>query len=265
MLVTNDNDVMNMFSRNYRHLEFDFFVEIVNNIVETVINIGDIVVELNTDDKNVNEDNDDEGRGTEGKCGNEGDGSGGEDNEEKESGDGDGNDDWVDDDELVGECDGDEGSGAIYFREGNVVVATDDDDDDGLSNYCFDDHCETVNESDEYFVNDPLEGFLNRDAGLVETINEIVPHAIHRRYVRHIYANFRLQFVRAALKKYFWEATRSYNVDGFNFAMYKLKELKPAAYDWLLKIPAELWSRHAFDSRLKNDHVTNNISESFSH
>ncbi|KAL0400137.1 UNVERIFIED_CONTAM: hypothetical protein Sradi_2357000 [Sesamum radiatum] len=47
--------------------------------------------------------------------------------------------------------------------------------------------------------------------------------------------------------------------------MYKVKELKPAAYDWLLKIPAEQWSRHAFDPRLKNDHVTNNISESFNH
>ncbi|KAL0289962.1 UNVERIFIED_CONTAM: hypothetical protein Sangu_2594100 [Sesamum angustifolium] len=41
--------------------------------------------------------------------------------------------------------------------------------------------------------------------------------------------------------------------------------LKPAAYEWLLKIPAEMWSRHAFDPRIKNDHVTNNISESFNH
>ncbi|KAL0449491.1 UNVERIFIED_CONTAM: hypothetical protein Slati_1505500 [Sesamum latifolium] len=56
---------------------------------------------------------------------------------------------------------------------------------------------------------------------------------------------------------------RSYNAAGFNFALHKIKELKPAAYDWLLKIPAEMWSRHAFDERLKNDHVTNNISESF--
>ncbi|KAL0311686.1 UNVERIFIED_CONTAM: hypothetical protein Scaly_2917400 [Sesamum calycinum] len=44
----------------------------------------------------------------------------------------------------------------------------------------------------------------------------------------------------------------------------KIKELKPIAYDWLLKIPAEIWSRHAFDERLKNDHVTNNISKSLS-
>ncbi|KAL0367435.1 UNVERIFIED_CONTAM: hypothetical protein Sradi_3633600 [Sesamum radiatum] len=98
-----------------------------------------------------------------------------------------------------------------------------------------------------------------------KTINEVVPHAIHRRCVRHIYANFRHQFVGAALKKYFCKAARSYDIVGFNFAMYKVKELKPATYDWLMKIPAEQWSRHAFDPRLKNDHVTNNISESFNH
>ncbi|KAL0427393.1 UNVERIFIED_CONTAM: hypothetical protein Slati_2914100 [Sesamum latifolium] len=58
---------------------------------------------------------------------------------------------------------------------------------------------------------------------------------------------------------------RSYNAADFNFALYRIKELKPAAYEWLLKIPAELWSRHAFDHRLKNDHVTNNLSKSFNH
>ncbi|KAL0358465.1 UNVERIFIED_CONTAM: hypothetical protein Sangu_0695900 [Sesamum angustifolium] len=105
----------------------------------------------------------------------------------------------------------------------------------------------------------------DRQKGLVETINEIVPNAVNRRCTRHIYANFRGQFAGAALKRYFWQAARSYNVAGFNFALHKIKELKPAAYDWLLKIPAEMWSRHAFDERLKNDHVTNNISESFNH
>ncbi|KAL0432015.1 UNVERIFIED_CONTAM: hypothetical protein Sradi_0827500 [Sesamum radiatum] len=63
----------------------------------------------------------------------------------------------------------------------------------------------------------------DRQKGLVETINEVVPNAVNRRCARHIYANFRGQFAGAALK------------------------------------------RHAFDERLKNDHDTNNISESFNH
>ncbi|KAL0394758.1 UNVERIFIED_CONTAM: hypothetical protein Slati_4442000 [Sesamum latifolium] len=67
--------------------------------------------------------------------------------------------------------------------------------------------------------------------GLVETINEIVPHEINRRCARHIYANFRSQFAGAVLKRYFWQAARSYNVAGFNFALYKIKELKLATYE----------------------------------
>ncbi|KAL0388202.1 UNVERIFIED_CONTAM: hypothetical protein Sradi_2702000 [Sesamum radiatum] len=99
------------------------------------------------------------------------------------------------------------------------------------------------------------------DKGLVETINEVVPHAINRRCARHIYANFKRQFAGTALKRYFWQAARSYSAAGFNFALYKIKELKPAAYEWLLKIPAEMWSRHAFDPRIKNDHGLNLVKE----
>ncbi|KAL0333732.1 UNVERIFIED_CONTAM: hypothetical protein Sangu_1529400 [Sesamum angustifolium] len=114
------------------------------------------------------------------------------------------------------------------------------------------------------FMSDRQKVALNCDRDW-ETINEVVPHAINRRCARHIYANFRSQFAGTALKRYFWQAARSYSAAGFNFALYKIKELKPAAYEWLLKIPAEMWSRHAFDPRIKNDHVTNNISESFNH
>ncbi|KAL0325623.1 UNVERIFIED_CONTAM: hypothetical protein Sradi_5131600 [Sesamum radiatum] len=116
-----------------------------------------------------------------------------------------------------------------------------------------------------FSVDKPWTFMSDRQKGLVETINEVVPHAINRRCARHIYANFRSQFAGTALKRYFWQAARSYSAAGFNFALYKIKELKPTAYEWLLKIPAEMWSRHAFDPRIKNDHVTNNISESFNH
>ncbi|KAL0346023.1 UNVERIFIED_CONTAM: hypothetical protein Sradi_4433600 [Sesamum radiatum] len=98
---------------------------------------------------------------------------------------------------------------------------------------------------------------------LVECISELVPNAINRKCCRHIYANFRQQLAGMMLKKYFWQAARSYTVSGFNFVMFKLKEHKPAAYEWLKNIPVHMWARHAFDVRLKNDHVTNNLSESF--
>ncbi|KAK4409571.1 hypothetical protein Sango_0030100 [Sesamum angolense] len=92
-----------------------------------------------------------------------------------------------------------------------------------------------------FSVDKPWTFMSERQKGLVETINEVVPHAINRRCARHIYANFRSQFAGTALKRYFWQAVRSYSAAGFNFALYKIKELKPAAYEWLLKIPAEMW------------------------
>ncbi|KAI5657746.1 hypothetical protein M9H77_26539 [Catharanthus roseus] len=41
-----------------------------------------------------------------------------------------------------------------------------------------------------------------------------------------------------------------------------MKEVKPTAYAWIEKIPKEMWARHAF---AKNDHIINNIAESFNH
>ncbi|XP_012835541.1 PREDICTED: uncharacterized protein LOC105956239 [Erythranthe guttata] len=109
----------------------------------------------------------------------------------------------------------------------------------------------------------PWTFMTDRQKGQVEAITERVPHAINRKCARHICANFRSSFAGVPLKKWFWKAARSYTAPGFNFAMYKIKEHNIRAYNWLLKIPSELWSRYAYDRRLKNDHVTNNISESF--
>ncbi|KAK9290769.1 hypothetical protein L1049_008945 [Liquidambar formosana] len=42
-----------------------------------------------------------------------------------------------------------------------------------------------------------------------------------------------------------------------------MKIINTAAYNWLMEIPVTQWSRHAFDPRVKNDSLTNNMSESF--
>ncbi|KAJ4961324.1 hypothetical protein NE237_021234 [Protea cynaroides] len=43
------------------------------------------------------------------------------------------------------------------------------------------------------------------------------------------------------------------------------KELSNDGYEWLMKTPLSMWSKHAFDHRCKSDHVTNNMTESFNH
>ncbi|KAL0313985.1 UNVERIFIED_CONTAM: hypothetical protein Sangu_2242900 [Sesamum angustifolium] len=52
--------------------------------------------------------------------------------------------------------------------------------------------------------------------GLVECIAEMVPHAINRKWARHIYANLRQTQLGVMVKKLFWGAARAYNAPDFN-------------------------------------------------
>lgn len=51
----------------------------------------------------------------------------------------------------------------------------------------------------------------------------------------------------------------------FNEAMERVKSVSIEAHKWLSDLTTSSWSRHAFDERVKNDHVTNNLAESFNH
>ncbi|KAF8389226.1 hypothetical protein HHK36_025919 [Tetracentron sinense] len=83
----------------------------------------------------------------------------------------------------------------------------------------------------------PLCFMTDRQKGVVEAINEITPEATHR--------------------------VCSYNNRVFTFAMDKMKRDKKEGYEWLMEIPMHSWSRHAFDPRVRSEHVTNNMTESF--
>ena len=65
------------------------------------------------------------------------------------------------------------------------------------------------------------------------------------------------------LKINFWTAAKAYNEFLFNNAMHRIRVNNEAAYDWLMSKPKEMWARHAYDPRIKIDHVTNNMTESF--
>lgn len=45
--------------------------------------------------------------------------------------------------------------------------------------------------------------------------------------------------------------------------MEQIKKADLKAYEWLQKIPSHMWARCQFDSRVKSEHITNNMSESF--
>ncbi|KAL0392953.1 UNVERIFIED_CONTAM: hypothetical protein Sradi_2518100 [Sesamum radiatum] len=95
-------------------------------------------------------------------------------------------------------------------------------------------------------VDRPWTFMSDRQKGLLECINDMVPYAINRRCAKHLFANFKQHFSGMPLKKYFWQACRSYNEQGFNSAMKKIQEFKPAAAEWLMKIDVSMWARYAF-------------------
>ncbi|KAK2652072.1 hypothetical protein Ddye_011928 [Dipteronia dyeriana] len=45
--------------------------------------------------------------------------------------------------------------------------------------------------------------------------------------------------------------------------MAKLKEVNERAHDWIIQIQLKHWCVHAFDTHVKSEHTTNNITESF--
>ena len=99
--------------------------------------------------------------------------------------------------------------------------------------------------------------------GLVQVIEEQAPNVVNRKCAKHIYDNFKLKWRSVDLRKYYWQAVTAYTAYGFNKAMDKIKNASVPAYNYLMNIPLPLWARHAFDTTIKVDHCTNNVSESF--
>ncbi|XP_028074716.1 uncharacterized protein LOC114277095 [Camellia sinensis] len=99
--------------------------------------------------------------------------------------------------------------------------------------------------------------------GLDTIVTEILPEASHRRYCMNLFNNFRDKFPGMILRKNFWKAARAWNQRAYDEAMQAIQGISKEAYEWLQKVPVEARSRHAFDSRIRNDHITNNMTKSF--
>ncbi|GJX07654.1 hypothetical protein Tco_0195586 [Tanacetum coccineum] len=104
---------------------------------------------------------------------------------------------------------------------------------------------------------------LNCPQGLIQAIASVFPSAEHKYCVRHIHKNMKSQFKGGVYKDMLWNAARATTVGEFNKKMGELKSYNSAAYDWLMKIPAEQWSRSYFSGRAKCDRLLNNICEVF--
>ncbi|XP_074305839.1 uncharacterized protein LOC141641060 [Silene latifolia] len=110
---------------------------------------------------------------------------------------------------------------------------------------------------------DGLTFMSDRQKGLLEAMNVVVPSAETRFCVRHIWANFKLQFAGIGFKENFWKAAWATTEAEFNFEMAGIKYLSEGAYNYLNRIPPRHWSRHAFSTNYKSSMITNNLCESF--
>ncbi|XP_021735683.1 uncharacterized protein LOC110702287 [Chenopodium quinoa] len=103
----------------------------------------------------------------------------------------------------------------------------------------------------------------DRQKGLLEALNQVVPNADTRYCVRHIWANFKLQFSGSKFKELFWSAARATTLFDFEVAMESIEFLSEEAYEYLADIPPKHWSRHAFSSFPKSNMLLNNVCETF--
>ncbi|XP_057540794.1 uncharacterized protein LOC130818651 [Amaranthus tricolor] len=103
----------------------------------------------------------------------------------------------------------------------------------------------------------------DRQKGLIEALNAVIPEAEIRFCCRHIWANFKIKFPGELYKHHFWKAARAYNKFDFDREMNQIKNISVQAYEYLAAIPAKHWSRHAFPIRSKSGMLLNNCCESF--
>ncbi|GKC00919.1 mutator type transposase, partial [Tanacetum coccineum] len=104
---------------------------------------------------------------------------------------------------------------------------------------------------------------FDRQKGLIQAIASVFPSAEHRYCVRHIHENMKSQFKGGVYKEMLWNAAKATSEGEFKKKMGELKSFNSDAYDWLMKIPLEQWSRAHFSGRAKCDLLINNICEVF--
>ncbi|CAL8167487.1 unnamed protein product [Prunus armeniaca] len=105
----------------------------------------------------------------------------------------------------------------------------------------------------------------DKQKGLVETFQEVVPNCNHRFCARHLSTNFSLVYKGKLLKDAMCRAAFATTVPEFRRAMKLLRTLDGEAYPWLTapERPPRHWSRSHFNTTLKCPILLNNLCESF--
>lgn len=103
----------------------------------------------------------------------------------------------------------------------------------------------------------------DRQKGLLNVVEEMIPLAEQRYCVRHMHNNFKQKYGGRSLKEKLWSCARASNVEAFENAMSTLKEENVGASEWLTNVPFHHWTRSHFKTETKCDLLLNNMCESF--
>ncbi|XP_074352940.1 uncharacterized protein LOC141692100 [Apium graveolens] len=77
----------------------------------------------------------------------------------------------------------------------------------------------------------------DRQKGLINALEEVVPNAEHRFCVMHLYQNMHKKFKGVALRQLLWKAARSTTNWEFNLHMNNMKEIAVKCHEWLMAKP----------------------------
>ncbi|XP_021717626.1 uncharacterized protein LOC110685404 [Chenopodium quinoa] len=110
---------------------------------------------------------------------------------------------------------------------------------------------------------DPVTFMSDRQKGLLDAFNTVIPSAKTRFCCRHIWANFKLEFPGQIYKESFRKVARSSTKHQFDKPMQEIRKLSGDAFQYLSEIPVCHWSRHGFSHRAKLGMLLNNCCESF--
>lgn len=104
----------------------------------------------------------------------------------------------------------------------------------------------------------------DKQKGLIEAFNDVLPFVAHRFCVRHLHSNFKKAgFSGNTLRDALWKAASATTVKWFDERMVEIFDLDPEAAIWLRDKPPSEWSRSHFSENVKCDTLLNNICECF--
>ncbi|KAL0440219.1 UNVERIFIED_CONTAM: hypothetical protein Slati_2504900 [Sesamum latifolium] len=103
----------------------------------------------------------------------------------------------------------------------------------------------------------------NKQKGLIDAVDMLLPHYEHRFCVLHLYSNFKVAHKGLSLKMILWKAAKATRIVEFEKILCELRDRDKEAFKWLAKRPAAQWSRAYFRTHSKCDILLNNLCESF--